>query len=75
MDSGRYCWKYAGMEKPRNKDTPTIVVLLKLDVWVYCNVDRPNATVRAQMKHSVAAANDSGMEARTAPTFPIKYQT
>nr|GLL18919.1 RNA polymerase II transcription factor B subunit 4 [Ipomoea trifida] len=61
------------MEKPRNNETPTIIMFLKLEVWVYCNVDKPKATIRAHMKHSTAAANARGIDARIAPTFPIKY--
>lgn len=63
------------MDMPRNNATPTIVMFLKLVDWPYCKVERPNAAVRAHMKHSTEAANACGMEARRAPTFPTKYQS
>lgn len=69
---GWYCWKYAGIDKERNKVNPTIIAFLELAVWVYCNVDRPRAAVRAQVKHRTAAVNASGIEARSAPIFPAK---
>ena len=61
------------MDKPRNKETPTIVMFLKLADCVYCKVERPIATTRAHMKHSMEAAKACGIEARMAPIFPIKY--
>jgi len=60
-----------GMDNPRNNETPTIVMLLKLPDQPYCNVERPNAVIRAHMKHSTDAAKACGIEARRAPTFPI----
>ena len=48
-------------------------MFLKLIDWPYCKVERPNAVVRAHMKHSTEAAKARGMEARRAPTFPTKY--
>lgn len=63
------------MDKPRNKDTPTMVMFLKLAVCVYCKVERPTATTRAHMKHKIAAAKDSGIEARIAPTFPVTHKS
>lgn len=57
---------------PRNSETPTIVMFLKLADLLYCKFERPNAAVRAHMKHSTEAAKACGMEARRAPTFPTK---
>lgn len=47
-------------------------MFLELVVSLYCKVERPKATIRAQMKHSKAAAKANGMEARIAPTLPVK---
>lgn len=50
-------------------------MFLKLPDWQYCSVERPSATIRAHMKHRMAAAKACGMEARMAPTFPIKQSS
>jgi hypothetical protein len=60
------------MDKPRNNETPTIVIFLNFPDSPYCNVERPNAVLRAQMKHSTDAAKACGIEARRAHTFPIR---
>lgn len=57
---------------PRNKETPTIFMFLKLAHLPYCKFERPKAAIRAQMKHSTEAAKPCGMEAIRAPTFPTK---
>jgi len=54
-----------------NNVNPTIMMFLELADWVYCNVDRPRATLRAQVKHRTEAANASGIEAISAPSFPV----
>lgn len=62
------------MDKPRNNETPAIIIFLKLADWLYCKVERPIVTTRAHMKHSVEAARACGIEARIAPIFPIKQK-
>jgi len=57
-----------------NKVNPTIMMFLELADWVYCKVDRPRATLRAQVKHRTEAANASGIEAISAPIFPVEEE-
>lgn len=47
-------------------------MFLKLAAWLYCKVESPNATINAHMKHNTEAAKACGIEARMAPTFPVK---
>lgn len=60
------------MDSPRNSETPTMVMFLKLAVCVYRRFDRPKATVSAHIKHNTEAAKACGIEARIAPNFPDK---
>lgn len=62
------------MDNPRNSETPTIVMFLKLAVCVYRRFDRPRATVSAHIKHNTEAAKACGIEARIAPNFPVKFK-
>lgn len=60
------------MVREINNVNPTIIIFLELLVCVYCKVERPNATINAHVKHKTEAAKASGIEARRAPTFPVK---
>jgi hypothetical protein len=53
-----------------NRVNPTIIKFLELAAWVYRNVDKPSATISAQVKHRTEAANARGIEARRAPILP-----
>jgi hypothetical protein len=70
LELGSYCWKYAGIDKEMNRVNPTIIMFLELAAWVYRNVDKPSATISAQVKHRTEAAKARGIEARRAPILP-----
>jgi hypothetical protein len=53
-----------------NRVNPTIIMFLELAAWVYRNVDKPSATISAQVKHRTEAAKATGIEARRAPILP-----
>jgi hypothetical protein len=53
-----------------NRVNPTIIMFLELAAWVYRNVDKPSATISAQVKHRTEAAKARGIEARRAPILP-----
>lgn len=53
-----------------NRVKPTIIMFLELTASVYRNVDKPSATIRAQVKQRTEAAKATGIEARRAPIFP-----
>lgn len=74
LELGWYCWTYAGTDKEMNKVKPTIIMFLKLALCPYCKVDKPNATIKAHVKHSTEAAKASGIDARSAPIFPAELE-
>ena len=53
-----------------NRVNPTIIMFLELTASVYRSVDRPSATISAQVKQRTEAAKATGIEARIAPIFP-----
>ena len=53
-----------------NRVNPTIIMFLELAAWVYRSVDKPSATISAQVKHRTEAAKARGIDARRAPILP-----
>lgn len=65
-----YCWKYAGTESEKNKDSPTMMIFLELPASLYRRFDNPSAASIAHMKQRRAATITWGIEAINPPTLP-----